>query len=70
MQMIYQLSYYRTYGRSTPTYESASVRAFKHGRTETVRSCSVESVKFTEAWEDKHVAVSGLKWEDGCVDER
>src|SRR4051812_10865308 len=49
MQMVYQLSYYRNQGRSTPTYESASVRAFKHGRTETVRSCSVESVKFTEA---------------------
>ncbi|RUS17363.1 hypothetical protein BC937DRAFT_90074 [Endogone sp. FLAS-F59071] len=58
MQMVYQLSYYRTYGRSTPTYESASVRAFKHGRTETVRSCSVESVKFTETWEDKHAELA------------
>ncbi|RUS28876.1 acyltransferase ChoActase/COT/CPT [Jimgerdemannia flammicorona] len=56
MQMVYQLAYYRQHGRPTPTYESASSRAFKHGRTETVRSCSVESVRFTEAWEDKNVS--------------
>lgn len=57
MQMVYQLAYYRHYGKPCPTYESASTRKFLTGRTETVRSCSVESVAFTKAWEDKDVKV-------------
>lgn len=58
LQMVYQLAYYRHYGKSCPTYESASTRKFIAGRTETVRSCSVESVAFTKAWEDKDVKVT------------
>lgn len=57
LQMVYQLAYYRHYGKSCPTYESASTRKFLTGRTETVRSCSVETVAFTKAWEDKDVKV-------------
>ena len=57
LQMAYQLAYYRHYGTPCPTYESASTRKFIAGRTETVRSCSVESVQFTQAWEDKDVKV-------------
>ncbi|RCH98378.1 hypothetical protein CU098_007392 [Rhizopus stolonifer] len=55
IQMAYQLAYYRHYGKPCPTYESASTRKFIAGRTETVRSCSVESVAFTKAWENKDV---------------
>lgn len=58
LQMAYQLAYYRYYGKPCPTYESASTRKFIAGRTETVRSCSVESVQFTQAWEDKNVKVT------------
>lgn len=29
-------------------YETASTRMFLHGRTETIRSCSVESVEFAK----------------------
>ncbi|KAF9152606.1 hypothetical protein BG015_005003 [Linnemannia schmuckeri] len=43
VQMVLQLAYYRHYGTWTPTYESASTRLFLGGRTETVRSCSVDS---------------------------
>ncbi|KAI8098579.1 acyltransferase ChoActase/COT/CPT [Halteromyces radiatus] len=53
MQMVFQLAYYRHYGQPCPTYESASTRKFLTGRTETVRSCSEESVAFTKTWEDK-----------------
>ncbi|KAI7868608.1 acyltransferase ChoActase/COT/CPT [Spinellus fusiger] len=53
LQMAYQVAYYRLYGHPCPTYESSSTRKFLTGRTETVRSCSVESVAFTKAWEDK-----------------
>ena len=57
MQMVYQLAYYRQYGKPCPTYESASTRKFLTGRTETVRSCSVDTVAFTKAWDDKDVKV-------------
>ncbi|KAI9319380.1 acyltransferase ChoActase/COT/CPT [Dichotomocladium elegans] len=58
MQMVFQLAYYRQYGKPCPTYESASTRKFLTGRTETVRSCSAESVAFTKAWEDKDVKMA------------
>ncbi|KAF9572347.1 Carnitine O-acetyltransferase mitochondrial [Mortierella alpina] len=54
VQMVLQLAYYRHYGTSTPTYESASTRLFLGGRTETVRSCSVDSVAFVKGFESKH----------------
>ncbi|KAG1471185.1 hypothetical protein G6F56_002266 [Rhizopus delemar] len=58
LQMAFQLAYYRQYGQPCPTYESASTRKFLKGRTETVRSCSVESVAFTKAWDDKDIKAS------------
>ncbi|KAI9313860.1 hypothetical protein BX666DRAFT_1863875 [Dichotomocladium elegans] len=57
MQMVFQLAYYRLYGRPCPTYEAASTRRFLTGRTEAVRSCSMESLVFTKEWEDKSVKV-------------
>ncbi|CAG8510683.1 5698_t:CDS:10 [Paraglomus occultum] len=53
VQMVLQLAYYRHHGEPVPTYETASTRAFLHGRTETVRSCSVDSVAFTKIFDDK-----------------
>ena len=32
-----------------PTYETATTRSYFHGRTETVRSCSVEAAAFCES---------------------
>ncbi|KAH8554973.1 acyltransferase ChoActase/COT/CPT [Umbelopsis sp. PMI_123] len=58
LQMAYQLAYYRQHGQPCATYESASTRMFKFGRTETVRSCSVDTVAFTKAWDDKDVKFS------------
>jgi len=58
LQMAYQLAYYRQHGEPCATYESASTRMFKLGRTETVRSCSVDTVAFTKAWDDKDVKMS------------
>ncbi|KAG0257244.1 hypothetical protein BG011_004066 [Mortierella polycephala] len=54
LQMVLQLAYYRHYGTWTPTYESASTRLFLGGRTETVRSCSLDSVAFVKGFESKH----------------
>ncbi|KAJ1968405.1 Carnitine O-acetyltransferase mitochondrial, partial [Dimargaris xerosporica] len=47
-QMVLQLAYYRLHRAPCPTYETAGTRAFLHGRTETVRSCSSESLAFTQ----------------------
>lgn len=52
VQMVIQLAYFKLYGRPAPTYESAQTRKFRWGRTETIRSCSVESLAFCQAMED------------------
>ena len=43
LQMAFQLAHYQLHGHSASTYESANQSAYKHGRTETVRSCTPES---------------------------
>jgi len=55
-QMMIQLAYYKFYGVSRPTYESAATRKFQLGRTETCRSVSDESVAWCEAMEDPSVS--------------
>ncbi|KAF1794183.1 Acyltransferase ChoActase/COT/CPT [Phytophthora cactorum] len=46
MQMTIQLAHFKLHQKFVATYESASTAAFKHGRTETVRSCTNEAVNF------------------------
>ncbi|KAI4878141.1 hypothetical protein NFI96_007717 [Prochilodus magdalenae] len=53
IQMALQLAYYRMYQVCCPTYESASLRMFKLGRTEAIRTTSTESVKFVQAMDDQ-----------------
>uniref|UniRef100_A0A8C2KZC5 Zgc:154046 n=1 Tax=Cyprinus carpio TaxID=7962 RepID=A0A8C2KZC5_CYPCA len=59
IQMALQLAYYRMYQTCCPTYESASLRMFRLGRTEAIRSTTTESLQFTKAMDDpsKHVQV-------------
>eukprot|EP00002_Diphylleia_rotans_P021852 TRINITY_DN4261_c0_g5_i1.p1 TRINITY_DN4261_c0_g5~~TRINITY_DN4261_c0_g5_i1.p1 ORF type:complete len:829 (+),score=139.36 TRINITY_DN4261_c0_g5_i1:135-2489(+) len=52
-QMAIQLAYYRLNKEPCLTYESAATVRFHHGRTETVRSCSAESVEFTRLMDDQ-----------------
>ena len=58
VQMALQLGYYKMHGTSKPTYESAQVRKFAYGRTETCRSVSVESVTWVQAMKDPSLSVS------------
>jgi len=55
IQVAMQLAYFRMYGESCATYESGSLRRFQHGRTETIRSCSVESHAYCVAMQDPKV---------------
>ncbi|KAI7857673.1 acyltransferase ChoActase/COT/CPT [Circinella umbellata] len=50
LQMVLQLAYYRLHNKVVPTYETGSTRKYLHGRTDTIRTCSVESKAFVEGW--------------------
>ncbi|XP_063792551.1 carnitine O-acetyltransferase isoform X2 [Pseudophryne corroboree] len=52
IQVALQLAYYRMYGCACATYESASLRMFHLGRTDTIRSASVQSLEFVKGMED------------------
>ena len=52
IQMALQLTYWKIHKSFAPTYETATTRIFYHGRTETVRSCSVEVVDWIEKMKD------------------
>uniref|UniRef100_A0A673BJX2 Carnitine O-acetyltransferase n=1 Tax=Sphaeramia orbicularis TaxID=375764 RepID=A0A673BJX2_9TELE len=52
IQVALQLAYYRMYGQSCATYESASLRMFRLGRTDTIRSASTASASFVKAFDD------------------
>lgn len=43
MQLAFQLAMYILEGRLVSTYESCSTAAFKHGRTETIRPCTLQT---------------------------
>lgn len=49
IQMGLQLSYFKDQNHFSLTYESSMTRLFREGRTETVRSCSMESCAFVRS---------------------
>ncbi|KAJ2019529.1 Carnitine O-acetyltransferase mitochondrial [Coemansia sp. RSA 2337] len=49
IQLALQLAYTRLYGGARPTYESSMTRKFLHGRTETCRSVTRDSVAWCRA---------------------
>lgn len=53
IQMALQLAYYRDYGKFSLTYEASMTRLFLEGRTETVRSCTIESAAWVKAMENE-----------------
>lgn len=60
--MAIQLAHYRLHRRFAPTYETGHTRAFYHGRTDTVRTCSLASCAFVDAMEDA-TAPPEAKWD-------
>lgn len=55
VQMIIQLAYFKMYGKNRPTYESAAVRRFQLGRTETCRTVSEDSTAWCKSMSDASV---------------
>ncbi|CAD5227930.1 unnamed protein product [Bursaphelenchus okinawaensis] len=49
IQMALQCAYYRLHGTVVPTYETATLRKFKDGRTDTIRLPNAASLKAVEA---------------------
>ncbi|MEE6499353.1 hypothetical protein FKM82_003421 [Ascaphus truei] len=52
VQLALQLAHYRDKGKFCLTYEASMTRLFREGRTETVRSCTIESSNFVLAMSD------------------
>ncbi|GFO27234.1 carnitine o-octanoyltransferase [Plakobranchus ocellatus] len=57
-QMAIQLAYFRVHKRIVPTYETAPLRQFYHGRTEGMRTCTEEALAWVKAMDDPTVAGS------------
>ncbi|CAG9802922.1 unnamed protein product [Chironomus riparius] len=55
IQMALQLAYYRDFGKFSLTYEASTTRLYREGRTETVRSCTIESSNWVKSMEDPNV---------------
>ncbi|GAB0095092.1 Choline/carnitine acyltransferase domain [Sergentomyia squamirostris] len=48
IQLAIQLTHYRLHGEHVATYETALMRNYSKGRTETVRSCTEDAVKWVK----------------------
>lgn len=48
MQLSFQLAYKQAFDKYVGTYESCSTAAFKHGRTETMRPCTMATKEFCD----------------------
>lgn len=49
IQLSFQLAYRQAFQRYVGTYESCSTSAFRHGRTETMRPCTMATKAFCDA---------------------
>lgn len=57
VQMAIQLAYFKLMGTWAATYESAGMKKYAWGRTETCRSVSMESTLFLKTFSDKTASV-------------
>ncbi|XP_063077514.1 choline O-acetyltransferase-like [Engraulis encrasicolus] len=68
IQVALQLAFYKCNGRPVPTYESASIRRFRHGRVDNIRSATPEALAFvramTDEWEGHTDAVRMSRLQD------
>jgi carnitine O-acetyltransferase len=58
VQMAFQLTYYKIYGKICAQYESAQTKKYYHGRTEVLRVLSIDSYNWVKSMLDKNVEIS------------
>jgi hypothetical protein len=58
IQLALQLAWYKQRGEFTATYETASTRLFKHGRTDVIRTYSTDTRDFVRTMMDPNASVS------------
>ncbi len=63
VQLALQLAYYNDIGKHHLTYEASMTRLFREGRTETVRSCSIESCAWADSMKNSNSSVIRLYFE-------
>jgi len=66
VQMGMQLAFYRFFGKVGSTYESAMIKRFLHGRTETIRSVSNQSKEYVEKFSSEKPQLSLELLDDAC----
>ncbi|XP_045164970.2 carnitine O-palmitoyltransferase 2, mitochondrial-like isoform X2 [Mercenaria mercenaria] len=54
LQLVIQMAYYKQYNKTVATYESCSTAAFRHGRTETIRSATHATKKACEMFNQQN----------------
>lgn len=57
IQLSLQLTFYRCHRKLVPTYESASIRRFRMGRVDNIRSSTAEALAFVKAMVDHKTAI-------------
>lgn len=60
IQAAIQLTYYRLHDKIGSTYETATMREYYHGRTETVRSCDMAMLDMCKEWSNPDSKVSSI----------
>ncbi|XP_062574442.1 peroxisomal carnitine O-octanoyltransferase-like [Saccostrea cucullata] len=61
VQLALHYAYYKIHNKLAPSYEPATTRRFYHGRTETLRTCTVEAVEFCKVLCDPKASVQERK---------
>ena len=53
IQLALQLTYYKVERKLVSTYESASIRQFKHGRVDNIRAATLEALAWSKSMCDQ-----------------
>ncbi|KAJ8418230.1 hypothetical protein AAFF_G00139390 [Aldrovandia affinis] len=57
IQLALQLAFYRCHGQLVSTYESASIRRFREGRVDNIRSATAEALAFVKSMAKDKLAI-------------
>ncbi|XP_069914209.1 choline O-acetyltransferase isoform X2 [Oryctolagus cuniculus] len=60
IQVGLQLAFYRLHRKLVPTYESASIRRFREGRVDNIRSATAEALAFVRAMTDHQAPAAAM----------